>query len=308
MSSDSLLVWLKIDPVEFKKRRALKNELEHKIANKISETYVRNTRHRKKTVINYDAAISVGDSIGYTGLFGAIEMAREFKKMIDQDDKFTCKPSEFQVFSWANNIQKEVDTNGTFKCVMTQVQKYYDQKYGDIRIFVFAAKRRNNTLLYSGPMNPVYKHFLFIFCDKDGHFSIIKNLHRFFFSKQQYSYCYECNQAYKLSQEHNKNCPVRCGACFRMGNQKKCAMTNPIKCKKCLRTFMNDECYDYHISEELCQKHWLCPKCDTEVITDTLRKKTKNGHICGEEKCFMCFTYHLPIAPCTKRHNKLTLL
>lgn len=305
--SNSLLYWLKIDPVEFKKRRVPQNELAYKINNNVKENFVRGTHSvRRHTIIDYSASVSVGNAIGYTGLFGGLELARELAERKERNETVYEIASEFQIFNWANAVKKEISTDRPFKTVLASVQHdFYDKHYGDIRIFVFTStKWQACKRLYAGPMNPLYKKYLYVYVDKNGHFSVITDLKKFFFSKQKSRYCIECNQFYQNSFEHNMHCLARCKGCFRMSLTKKCEMTNLKICDSCRRLFMNDECFEYHVKMGLCQKHRVCKKCNEEILKDAFRKRTKGGHVCGEQKCFSCYTYHLPISACVEKRYK----
>ncbi len=97
---------------------------------------------------------------------------------------------------------------------------------------------------------------LFLLFDKDGegHFHYLKSLASLLYTK---FYCIYCKAGYKKKSQHC--CPNACKMC----RSKPICEEMPIEgtCPGCNKEFNNEECYQRHLDNQICDNLKTCPEC-----------------------------------------------
>lgn len=113
-----------------------------------------------------------------------------------------------------------------------------------------------------------------------GHFDFVKKVESYL--KCEF-FCYNC-----CSKHSNVNhvCEGQCVVC---GNIPKCQGGDKVDCDVCRKTFLNQECFDYHLTESSrspCMEHKICDECGVRFKIDS--KNPDLEHKCFQRKCKDC--------------------
>ena len=147
---------------------------------------------------NWDYAICTQPFLKSNGLIESIEFSRLYL-----EDILFVKNSEFlvyltmdlcRIFPSIHSIkQKAYSKNSNLKNNLEHVQQYYDEIFGNLRIFVFGYNRRR---LFYTPYNPKHTRNICIYMDQRKRFIPILDVGKFF-NKASKNYCLECNRYYE---------------------------------------------------------------------------------------------------------------
>lgn len=145
------------------------------------------------------------------------------------------------------------------------------------RVFIFAA---------TGHYRPIYKlgaddyNVVLILYHNNDHFDALRSGGSLFGKP----YFLECESTYDIAATHKKSCRRRCINCTRLGPTYPCKKVQEYfrDCQGCQKTFINKDCYDYHVRHEICNKEKRCEECG---IIYNLAKNSdggREGHHCLE--------------------------
>lgn len=160
------------------------------------------------------------------------------------------------------------------------------------RIFLFTSALGKKAE-FKGERKPLHKNSLSIYFDGSDYYGV-KNT-EYLFGNPRYPYkskfCPDTSFMLGNYYEHASKCPLLCTACFRHGYDFPCIEEEKIRCEKCNRDFMNEECYNVHLktkkSHALCSFLKCCANCGEIYVL-----KNNFIHRCGEYKCSSCRKYH----------------
>lgn len=270
--------------------------------------------YKDRTITKGDVDTRYGEHISslmYTGRIEAYETARFLAQFCYLPDKATLDQC-------VENIRSKINIEYGAFAVCKALDEYYNQTYGNLRIFYFVSTAtHNNFVVYRSPWRPNCLN-LFVYQTKrganDGSYYVISDVRKFFFGHFEvsgYTYCPDCNSLSdkKCLEAHTKKCPNMCHSCFRWGAP--CPEDLPVTCTKCHRYFPNKECFNFHFTKPLCGtpgkiekgKSWKCLECSQEVLSLNF-KRPNTEHICYEAVCWSCFSIHLPDQECIKRKGQ----
>lgn len=126
----------------------------------------------------------------------------------------------------------------------------------------------------------------------EKHFDGVKSIASFFERK---NYCLSCESPFNDKRRHKKSCRNRCLNCgqYQVGSHP-CPESSNFKkyCPSCKKTFVNENCYKYHLEKGACLKSKRCEACGK--IYD-IKDNARNGrisHTCNERFCFVCKSFH----------------
>ena len=105
-----------------------------------------------------------------------------------------------------------------------------------------------------------------------NHYDTITSI-KAFLSKR--NFCEKCMKGY----EHNHSCEFKCNICLTEGCKGYDNISKWKMCNECNRKFPNDECFNNHKQNKLCDEKKKCITC---------AKTYKGEHKCGYEKCRNC--------------------
>nr|CAD2182910.1 unnamed protein product [Meloidogyne enterolobii] len=113
-------------------------------------------------------------------------------------------------------------------------------------------------------------------------------------------YCLECETVYERPQSHSATCRARCLNCSRVGPLFPCPPRNNFfkKCNGCLKKFINEDCFNHHLSVGFCQQSKRCENCGVIWDTKNNTRGGRSGHVCNERYCSTCNGYHDPKRGC----------
>jgi hypothetical protein len=141
------------------------------------------------------------------------------------------------------------ERNYTIDEHIPMVQRYLDRRY--------PRKYRLSVYGHMGRMRPIWKgpnrarNELCLYL-KDGHYRAIRKMDSFF----GLPYCIDCESTYNRKNDHRATCVAKCPRCCGMkGLEFPCKNEgNYIKeCLECNNLFRNRNCYNRHLSENICQ-------------------------------------------------------
>ena len=162
------------------------------------------------------------------------------------------------------------------------VQEFLDKTYGPktFQIAVFS-REHNNTILWKKPITSRYPLYLYL---ENGHYNFISKPWQLMNAND---FCLDCERPVYPGQYHPRRCPSACKRCLRHGYGFPCKRKpggRPMKCKKCLFIFENENCYRFHKElrgkqkRTICQKRYVCKTCNVVVITRA------GPHLCRNRK------------------------
>lgn len=186
------------------------------------------------------------------------------------------------------------------------LKKYDVKKYGNLaidqwnqhyagqhifKLFVFGAYGSFRPLHAYGPEN--YTVPIILYFDNE-HFDGVRRASDIFGQP----YCLSCEKIYDRPKTHDYNCKRRCLNCSRVGTNFPCKPANNFykKCSDCHKHFNNENCYNHHKRSNFCNNSKKCEDCGK---TWTVKVTNRNGgHVCGDNFCNICHTYHNATRSC----------
>nr|CAD2134306.1 unnamed protein product [Meloidogyne enterolobii] len=179
------------------------------------------------------------------------------------------------------------------------VVDFWNEKYSGrfcFKVFIFDCLGHYRPCFKYGPEN--YNSPLLLYFD-GAHFNGVTSTGGLFGRP----YCLECETVYERPQSHSATCRARCLNCSRVGPLYPCPPRNNFlkKCDRCLKKFINEDCFDHHLSSGFCQQSKRCENCGVIWDTKNNTRGGRNGHVCNERELFLLgFTPEM-----LKRGNKM---
>ncbi|KAL3080754.1 hypothetical protein niasHT_031273 [Heterodera trifolii] len=184
------------------------------------------------------------------------------------------------------------------------VVDYWNRKYATanqrFKVFIFGATGTYRPKFQYGPDNfnieiPLYHH--------NGHFDGIRcGVGKAVFGRDYY--CFSCECPYDNANDHTLQCKAKCINCGRIGMGRPCRADDNnnnnyyIECAACGKDFMSQDCFNHHLSSNVCRQFNKCKQCGVVWNVRQNRRKGRSGHVCGEKFCYTCKCYHKPERGC----------
>ena len=179
--------------------------------------------------------------------------------------------------------------------VPDDVMKY--ENILDVSISIISAVG-GNSRVYNGSYRKNIENRIFLFHNISNdiqHFDVITRVNALMCKKL---YCDSCHKGFDSVTDHS--CLSWCSICGRS----RCIHRRQVICKQCNRKCRSSQCLQYHKKKKIitkgkdkgkeilsiCDKWWACPDCGALI---NRRKRNIKSHICGENKCNVCFQYFM---------------
>ena len=173
----------------------------------------------------------------------------------------------------------------------------YAEKYKR-KVFVYGDR---STWVYKTPddIAQSIKNCVHICWDSENsHYHLITNIQAFLSNgDSNYRYCEPCMKMVKKTDWITHYCvALQCCRCrTRFKTQEELdlhkSVHEQVKCEHCNNCFHNQECYDKHISNKICELKQRCEKCNENIKPEKFQKLTPERiaeHQCGEKWCDPC--------------------
>ncbi|KAF7636004.1 hypothetical protein Mgra_00004585 [Meloidogyne graminicola] len=162
-----------------------------------------------------------------------------------------------------------------------------------IKVFIFGENGLYKPIFKYGP--ETYKTSIILY-HNNNHFDGVRRTGDLFGQP----YCLSCETVYDRSSKHNTKCLSRCMNCLRIGPEYPCkSLDNFVnQCQDCEKLFENKNCFDYHLSSNRCKNSKKCSQCGVIWDVQINTKKGRQGHVCSETYCKICYVYHEPKRGC----------
>ena len=173
------------------------------------------------------------------------------------------------------NITIDPDGSG-----FSELQKFQNHlKDYRITVFKYTIKKKGTEILFKGAdsLECSMKNINLLY--HNNHYNVITSLTAAFCCSY---YCEVCNKGYDNKKNH------RCkGKCFFCTSSPPCLRNGSLSCLKCKRSFMNELCFQNHLTtndSNSCKNLMRCTSCLKFF-------KSSREHDCNETFCSICKTH-----------------
>jgi hypothetical protein len=159
------------------------------------------------------------------------------------------------------------------------------------RIMVFGSHGKYKSMMKTG--QPENTTVLAIYFDGQ-HFDAISSI-RMFFGLQKGGYCLSCETPFQSKMVHRMSCATLCVSCRQHGLPPCTPNDNGggrSTCTDCQQIFPNQECFQRHKKNKVCQRFRRCPNCGVTWDFQRALKGACQMHQCDHRFCQVCKTYH----------------
>lgn len=175
-----------------------------------------------------------------------------------------------------------------------ELKKFQNHLKDKFKITVYDYVTRGRSLIFEGSDAPLKINLL----HHNNHYNVITSLTAAFGCGY---FCESCHVPYYHKNAHR--CGGTCPGCH---ISPPCILETKINCSECNRYFRNENCFDMHKKNSICEKIKRCISC--------LKTHTNRFHVCGEIFCKTCNNHvsspHLcfmsPLGP--RRDEKLLFI
>ena len=154
-------------------------------------------------------------------------------------------------------------------CSIEEFEKFQIAIGRDYQLYVYS-RDYFNCCIFKGKEFAEKQVYLY---HAENHFSVITSMSAFL---EKTYFCKQCQLGYDHKASHT--CKNGCSCC-KMAT--KCSFTDWKLCENCHRYFVSEECYNNHITQDICKYIQCCNDCG-----QTFHKYHK--HICGVKYCKYC--------------------
>jgi len=168
-------------------------------------------------------------------------------------------------------------------------------KYKEAQVFIVV---RGNNIIYNTEPAETGKKIYIYYDSKNEHYHYINNINLFTDNCNNYKWCFDCNKSVKKNFFTNHKCvEFKCMCCKVLYADKE-QLDNHyesnewVTCGDCNQRCPGIDCLTIHNSlkqgtHKACEGRWKCDDCNKWMDKDHL-----SNHICGEQFCLNCQTYH----------------
>ena len=214
-------------------------------------SYKQRLNNQRKLTLDMKYAIPIPMKSSIHALNFAISFAINREDQIANQqkpyDRITPDLFKFHVQNIFEQMGQPKDMReASIKTYLSKIQEFIEmtnaqnpKRNAHERIFYFEERpRQKKHRVFYRKFEPKFNRNLFIYKDLSGQFYVLTNVGKFFNSKNKQKYCVECNSWYEqlIKNRHNKKCPIRCQACYRINPKDgPCLEIKKVPCNNCYK-------------------------------------------------------------------------